>query len=90
MMSDALVRVLQESLYLALLLAAPPLAAVFGTGLVMGLLQSATRVEDRTLSSVPKLVAAFVALGLAGPWIGAELVRFTTALLEAVPTVGRT
>ena len=88
-MSEALVRVLQEALALALLLAAPPLVAVALTGVVMGLVQSATRVEDRSLATAPKLLVALLALAAAGPWIGAELLRFTAVVLAAVPAAGR-
>jgi flagellar biosynthesis protein FliQ len=38
---------------------------------------------------VPRLVAALVALALCGPWIAERLVRFTSAVLEAVPGAGR-
>lgn len=89
-MSDALYDALREGLYLALLLAAPPLLAAMAMGLASSLLQSATRIEERTLSVVPRLVAALLALALAGPWIGGQLTRFTAAMLEAVPSAGRT
>ena len=88
-MSAALAHALTEALWLALLLSAPPLVAVLATGVVMSLVQTATRVEERSVSTVPKLVAALVALALAGPWIGAELVRFLRAVLAALPAVGR-
>lgn len=81
---------LREALALSLLVAAPPILAATATGLVMALVQSATRIEERTLQIVPRLVAAVVALIVAGPWIGEQLVRFTTAVLQAVPAVGRT
>lgn len=89
-MSEALLDALREGLYLVLLLAAPPLLAAMTVGVVSSLLQSATRIEERTLSVVPRLVAALLALALAGPWIGGQLTRFTTAMLEAVPSAGRT
>ena len=59
------------------------------SGLASSLVQAAMRVEERSLSTVPKLLAALAALAVAGPWIGAELVRFTHAVLAALPSVGR-
>jgi flagellar biosynthesis protein FliQ len=58
-------------------------------GVASALLQSLTQVRDRSLSTVPRIVAALLALALAGPWIGARLLTFTRALLEAVPVLGR-
>jgi flagellar biosynthetic protein FliQ len=88
-MGDAVVNALREALYLALLCAAPPLAAAAATGLVMSLAQASMRVEERTLQVVPRLVAALLALAVAGPWIGAELTRFTAAVLAALPAFAR-
>ena len=88
-MSSALVHALKEALYLALLLSAPPILAVLGVGVVSALLQTVTQVKDRSLSTVPKLLAALAALVVAGPWIGSQLVTFVRAVLAAVPAAGR-
>lgn len=88
-MGDAVLNALREALYLTLLCAAPPLAAATATGLVMSLAQASMRVEERTLQTVPRLVAALLALAVAGPWIGAELTRFTASVLAALPAFAR-
>ena len=88
-MSEALLGALREALWLVVLLSAPPLGAALLAGLVSAALQSTTRVEERTLSEVPRLLAALLALALAGPWIGAQLVRFVGAMLALVPSAGR-
>jgi flagellar biosynthetic protein FliQ len=88
-MSAPFVNALREALYLVLICAAPPTLAVLAAGVLVGFLQTATQVRDTTISTVPKIVAALAALVLAGPWIGARLVTFTRAVLEAVPTLGR-
>ena len=80
---------LREALLLVLVLAAPPLVAVFGVGLASGVLQAVTQVRERSLSTVPRIVAALVALALAGPWIAMRLEAFLRAVLEAVPALGR-
>jgi flagellar biosynthetic protein FliQ len=80
---------LREALLLVLVLAAPPLAAVFAVGLASGILQAVTQVRERSLSTVPRIVAALVALALAGPWIAMRLEAFLRAVLEAVPSLGR-
>jgi flagellar biosynthesis protein FliQ len=80
---------LREALVLVLLCAAPPVLAVLAAGVLMGLIQTATQVRDATISAVPKIVAALVALAVSGPWIGGQLMRFMRAVLEAVPGLGR-
>jgi flagellar biosynthetic protein FliQ len=89
-MTPELVHALREGLYLIALLAAPPVLAVFAAGLVAALLQTATQVKEPTLSVAPKVAAALLALAVAGPWIGAQLGAFLHAVLQAVPTLGRT
>ena len=85
----ALASALREALLLLVTLALPPLAAVLVVGVASALLQTVTQVRERTLSTVPRIAAALVALALAGPWIGARLTAFMRAVLEAVPSLGR-
>ncbi|MBN1944063.1 MAG: flagellar biosynthesis protein FliQ [Bradymonadales bacterium] len=86
---DFILQVTREALVLILLLSAPAVLAALVTGLVMSLLQAATQVQEQTLGFVPRLIAVFLALAAAGPWIGAQLVRFTGLLFEGVALVGR-
>ena len=88
-MTPALQNALREALVLVLLCSAPPVVAALAAGVLMGFLQTATQVRDATISTVPKLIAALVALALAGPWIGRHLVALMRAVLEAVPGLGR-
>jgi flagellar biosynthetic protein FliQ len=56
-------------------------------GFFMSLVQATTQLQESTLSVVPKLCAAVLALVVAGPWIGVQLTRFTTQLLLTLPQV---
>jgi len=80
-----ILQVVREGLYLVLLVSAPPLAVSLVVGLLVNVMQASTQLQDHTISFVPKLVAVLAALALAGPWIGQQLVRFTSVLLQAVP-----
>ncbi len=82
-----LTRLIAETLYLVLLVSAPALLVSLAVGLVVGVLQAATQVQEQTLSFVPKLVAVAAALAIFGGWMGSELVRFTDALWRAIPTL---
>jgi len=85
----ALSQALREALVLVILCAAPPVLAALLAGVVMGLLQTVTQVRDATVAAVAKLIAALIALAVAGPWIGGQVARFMRAVLEAVPGLGR-
>ena len=78
---------IREGLLLVLLLSAPPLIASMVTGFVVGLFQAATQIQDQTLAFVPKLVIVLIVLVAMGPALGSSLVRFTQAMLLAIPTL---
>jgi flagellar biosynthetic protein FliQ len=53
----------------ALMLAAPILVVSLALGVLVGILQAVTSVQEQTLSFVPKLFAAGLVLVLLGPWM---------------------
>ncbi len=88
MNDTALLAVGREALLLMVVASAPPLLASLVAGAIFSALQAITSIQESTLSVVPKLVAAILSLVLAGPWIGAQLTRFTTEVLRMLPSVG--
>jgi flagellar biosynthetic protein FliQ len=86
-MDPALLHLGREALLLVLLVSAPPLGAALLVGLVVGVLQAATQVQEQSLAVVPRLAAVLAALALTAPWIGARVVRFATECLELVPRI---
>ena len=86
-MDNALLPLVHEAVLLVLLVSAPPLLAALGIGIVTGVLQAATQVQEPTVAVVPRLTAVLVALGVSGPWLGARLVAFAARCLELLPRV---
>jgi flagellar biosynthetic protein FliQ len=84
---DLVLRAIREGLLLVLILSAPPLAASLLLGLVIGVFQAATQIQDQTVSFVPKLVVVVVVLIALGPLLGAQLLRFTQAIFAALPLI---
>ena len=80
-------RVLREGLLLVLLLSAGPMLASMLIGLVMGILQATTQIQEQTLSYVPKLAGVFLTIAILGPWILAQSMKFTVVLLNSIATV---
>jgi flagellar biosynthetic protein FliQ len=87
MATDLVLRAVREGLLLAVLLSAPPLLASLLVGFLVGIVQAATQIHDQTLAFVPKLVVVALTLLALGPVLGAQLVRFTQALLLAFPAI---
>ncbi len=85
--NDALLALAREALLLMVLASLPPIGASLLVGFLMGLLQAATSIQEQTLSVVPRLCAAVLALVVAAPWIAGQLTRFTTQLLLAISQV---
>jgi len=77
----------QQALQLALMLAAPLLLVSLAVGLLVGVFQAATQINEMTLSFIPKLLAMAATLMLAGPWMLQLLVEFTRRLIESIPGV---
>ena len=87
MSTEALLAVGREALVLMVLASMPPVLAGLVVGVTMGLLQAVTQVQEATLSVVPRLCAALLALAVAFPWIAGQLLRFTAALFQAAGAV---
>lgn len=77
----------QRALEMAVLLAAPLLLTVLLIGLLVGVFQAATQINEMTLSFIPKLIGMAVALMFAGPWMLKQMIGYTRMLIESIPTM---
>jgi flagellar biosynthesis protein FliQ len=74
-----------ESLYLTVLLAAPLLGAALVVGLIVGVIQAATQIQEMTLSFIPKLLALVLALFWVGAWMLRLITEYTQRLYMDIP-----
>ena len=75
----------RDALWMTVLLAGPLLGAALAVGLLIGIFQAATPIQEMTLSFIPKLLALVVALFIAGPWMIQVLVTFSKRLIVGIP-----
>jgi flagellar biosynthetic protein FliQ len=75
----------QRALETTMMLAAPLLLAALLVGLLVGVFQAATQINEMTLSFIPKLVGMAVTLVVAGPWMLKLIVGYTRELFESIP-----
>ena len=77
----------RQALELTLLVSAPLFIAALATGLIVSIFQAATQINEQTLSFVPKLIATFITLVLAGPWMITIMTDFIRRLFESIPSM---
>jgi flagellar biosynthetic protein FliQ len=77
----------REALQVTLMISAPMLLVALGVGLLVSIFQAATQINESTLSFIPKLVAVFLTLALAGSWMLAQLTDYTRQLFISLPTM---
>lgn len=75
----------RQAVEVMLLVSAPLFIAALVTGLVISVFQAATQINEMTLSFVPKLIAIFVTLIVAGPWMITMIVDYMRRLFESIP-----
>ena len=77
----------RHALWTIALVSAPLLVVALAVGLVIGIIQAATSINEMTLSFIPKLIAEALALLLFGGWMLTTLVDFTRSIFERIPTL---
>jgi flagellar biosynthetic protein FliQ len=75
----------RHALEMTLMLAAPLLLTALAVGLIVGIFQAATQINEMTLSFIPKLLAMAAVLAFTGPWMIKSLVEYTRGLIESIP-----
>ena len=87
MTPESVVLIGQEAMKITALMAAPLLLSALGVGLLIGMFQAATQIQEMTLSFIPKLAVMALALMLLGPWMIHLVVNFTERLYGNIPAL---
>lgn len=74
-----------QAIQVSLLLGAPLLLVALVVGLIVSIFQAATQINEATLSFIPKLLAVFVTLVVAGPWMLGQMLDYMRALFNGIP-----
>lgn len=84
--SDA-VELGRQAILTALMIGAPMLVVGMAVGLLIGLVQAVTQVQDQTVSFVPKITAMVIALGFCLPWLISAMLDYSRELIANIPHV---
>jgi len=82
--SDA-VELGRQAIMTAFMIGSPILVVGAAVGLLIGLAQALTQIQDQTISFVPKIVAMVLALGISLPWLIQEMVEYSRTLITDIP-----
>ena len=70
----------REALFLIIKASAPVLLVSLAVGLLVSIFQTATSIQEQTLTFVPKIISIFLALMLMGNWLLTQLTDYMTDL----------
>ena len=85
MTPDFVVGFARQSIEITLMISLPLLITGLSVGLVVSIFQAATQIQEPTLAFIPKILAMFIALLIAFPWIMDKLLTFTREIFLNLP-----
>ena len=87
--SDFFIGIAQQALWILALASAPILIPALVVGILLGMVQAATSINEATLTFVPKLIVVAICLALFGSAILMLLVDFTQDMFARIPELVR-
>ena len=87
MTPDTVITIGQQALQTTVLLAAPMLLSVLAIGLLIGMFQAATQINEMTLSFIPKLMVLAFVLMLSGSWMLNVALDFMRQIFTSIPVL---
>ncbi|WP_029043347.1 MULTISPECIES: flagellar biosynthesis protein FliQ [Cupriavidus] len=87
MTPETVMSIATQAMKMTLMLAAPLLLVALVAGLVVSLFQAATQINEMTLSFIPKLLALFATMVLAGPWMINTFVDYMREVFQGIPAL---
>ncbi len=87
MQESDIVELVTSALWVASQISAPILLTAVAVGVLMGLLQSVTQIQEQTLAFVPKFAAVGLAIALTGGWMLRRMTDFTLELMARIPNL---
>ncbi len=85
MTPETVIEVGTQTMVITATLAAPLLLSALVVGLLVGMIQAATQINEMTLTFVPKLAVVVLVLMFAGPSMLSALLDFATGMIASIP-----
>ena len=87
MTPESIIVIGQQALVVTAMLSAPLLLSALAAGLLIGMFQAATQINEVTLSFIPKLLVLAAALYLGGGWMLKVIVGYSESLIQSIPSL---
>jgi flagellar biosynthetic protein FliQ len=87
MTPESIIVIGQQALVVTAMLSAPLLLSALAAGLIIGMFQAATQINEVTLSFIPKLLVLAAALYIGGGWMLKVIVGYSESLMRSIPSL---
>lgn len=77
---DAVLDIARDAIFNIIIVSAPLLLISLIVGLIISIFQTVTSIQEQTLTFVPKILAVFITLMLAGSWMMNTMIEFVNTL----------
>ena len=77
---DAVLDIARAAIFNIIIVSAPLLLISLIVGLIISIFQTVTSIQEQTLTFVPKILAVFITLMLAGSWMMNVMIEFVNEL----------
>lgn len=85
MTAETVIDLFRDAFFLILLLVCVLVIPSLIVGLTVSIFQAATQINEQTLSFLPRLLATFITIMIAGPWMIKRLTDFMGDLITQLP-----
>lgn len=85
MAPDMLIATFTQGIHLMILFLLVLIIPGLLVGVVVAMFQAATQINEMSLSFVPKLIATFFVMMMAGPWLMKMMVEYTQDIFANIP-----
>jgi flagellar biosynthetic protein FliQ len=85
--SAGVVDLARQALWMVMLISSPLLGVGLVVGLVIGVFQAATSINEQTLSFIPKIIAVGIMMSLSGSWMVNTMVDYTKGIFTRIPNL---
>ena len=88
MSTSDIIHYLNECLMIVTVVSMVPVGCAAIVGVLVGLLQGITQIQDQTISFALRLIAVVASLIVGGVWMGAKLHGFGMKIFDLIPSLG--
>ena len=85
--SAMVVDLARQALWMTMLISSPLLGVGLLVGLLVGIFQAATSINEQTLSFIPKVVCIGITMSVAGSWMINTMVDYTKGIFTRIPNL---